>query len=111
MGKTHEACVVLETGLEEQDIRHGGGHERKMAMMLALARAKAEDENAAALVRTASRQSVVSRLASLSSNGDSDPVRKALPTIPSAMWPQGNGVKNVSTDQSRHMESALPRII
>jgi hypothetical protein len=111
MGKTHEACAALETGLEQQDIRHGGGHERKMAMMLALARAKVEDEHAAALVRTASRQSVISRLASISSNaGDSDPARETLPTIPSAVWPSAPPAGG--SLQPRHVApSAFPSII
>jgi len=90
---------------------HGGGHERKMAMLLALARAKVEDEHAAALVRTASRQSVISRLASISSNaGDSDPARESLPTIPSAVWPSAHPAGG--SLQPRHVApSAFPSII
>jgi len=42
MSKHLEACQALREGLVAPCIKHGGGHERKIAMLLALATDKVE---------------------------------------------------------------------
>ena len=68
-----EACDVLEAGLANVHMKQGGGSERRMAQLLAMAMAKIEEDNALQIERAASRASsraaVLERISSFASSG------------------------------------------